>query len=75
MTLSNSILAELAGAILLIGKFQVEGFLRAMQKQINSAGKRGFFPKRSVGPQVRKKFTFEDMLENLVFFYAFIFTL
>lgn len=62
MTLSNSIPEELAGAIPLIDKFQVEGFLRAMQKQINSAGKRGFFSKRSVGPQDREKFTFEDML-------------
>ncbi|KVI08699.1 Band 4.1 domain-containing protein [Cynara cardunculus var. scolymus] len=62
MTLSNSVPAELAGAIPLIDKFQVEGFLRAMQKQINSAGKRGFFSKRSVGPQDREKFTFEDML-------------
>lgn len=33
-----------------------------MQKQIQSAGKRGFFSKRSVGPQVREKITFEDML-------------
>lgn len=33
-----------------------------MQKQIQSAGKRSFFSKRSVGPQVREKFTFEDML-------------
>lgn len=33
-----------------------------MQKQIQSAGKRGFFSKRSVGPQVREKVTFEDML-------------
>ncbi|GJU09461.1 kinesin-like protein KIN-14E [Tanacetum coccineum] len=62
MTLSSTIPAELAGAIPLIDKFQVEGFLRAMQKQINSAGKRGFFSKRSVGPQDREKFTFEDML-------------
>ncbi|KAK2967152.1 hypothetical protein RJ640_026543 [Escallonia rubra] len=61
-TLSMAIPAELAGAIPLIDKFQVEGFLRAMQKQIQSAGKRGFFSKRSVGPQVREKFTFEDML-------------
>ncbi|XP_076954168.1 kinesin-like protein KIN-14E [Bidens hawaiensis] len=44
MTLSNSIPAELAGAIPLIDKFQVEGFLRAMQIQINSAGKHGFEP-------------------------------
>lgn len=38
------------------------GIFKAMQKQIQSAGKRGFFSKRSVGPQVREKFTFEDML-------------
>ncbi|KAA8547628.1 hypothetical protein F0562_004057 [Nyssa sinensis] len=61
-TLSMAVPPELAGAIPLIDKFQVEGFLRAMQKQIQSAGKRGFFSKRSVGPQVREKFTFEDML-------------
>ncbi|KAA8532113.1 hypothetical protein F0562_006745 [Nyssa sinensis] len=61
-TLSMAIPAELAGAIPLIDKFQVEGFLRAMQKQIQSAAKRGFFSKRSVGPQVQEKFTFEDML-------------
>ncbi|XP_042056789.1 kinesin-like protein KIN-14I isoform X2 [Salvia splendens] len=53
---------ELAGAIPSIDKFQVEGFLRAIQKQLNSAGKRGFFSKRTVGAQVREKFTFEDML-------------
>lgn len=62
MTLSMSIPAELAGAIPLINKFQVEGFLRAMQKQIQSSGKRGFFSKKSCGPQSREKFTFEDML-------------
>lgn len=33
-----------------------------MQKQIHSAGKRGFFSKRTIGTQVREKFTFEDML-------------
>lgn len=33
-----------------------------MQKQIQSSAKRGFFSKRSVGPQVREKFTLEDML-------------
>ncbi|KAF8409844.1 hypothetical protein HHK36_002362 [Tetracentron sinense] len=60
--LSMAIPPELAGAIPLIDRFQVEGFLRSMQKQIQSAGKRGFFSKRSVGPQVREKFTFEDML-------------
>ncbi|XP_057809328.1 kinesin-like protein KIN-14E [Salvia miltiorrhiza] len=61
-TLSSVMPPELAGAIPLIDKFQVEGFLRAMQKQLNSAGKRGFFSKRTVGIQVREKFTFEDML-------------
>ncbi|XP_027359895.1 kinesin-like protein KIN-14I [Abrus precatorius] len=61
-TLSMAIPAELAGAVPLIDRFQVEGFLKLMQKQIQSAGKRGFFTKRSVGPQVREKFTFEDML-------------
>ncbi|XP_074560216.1 kinesin-like protein KIN-14I [Curcuma longa] len=61
-TLSMSLPAELAGAISLIDRFQVEGFVRSMQKQIQSAGKRGFFSKKSVGPQVRKKFTLEDML-------------
>lgn len=60
--LSAAIPAELAGAIPLIDRFQVEGFLRSMQKQIQSSGKRGFFSKRSVGPQVRDKFTFEDMM-------------
>ncbi|XP_074301759.1 kinesin-like protein KIN-14E isoform X2 [Silene latifolia] len=62
MTLSMSIPAELAGAIPLINKFQVEGFLRAMQKQIQSSGKRGFFSKKPSGTQGREKFTFEDML-------------
>ncbi|KAK6127578.1 hypothetical protein DH2020_038696 [Rehmannia glutinosa] len=61
-TLSSVMPPELAGAIPLIDKFQVEGFLRAMQKQIHSAGKRGFFGKKTVGMQVREKFTFEDML-------------
>ncbi|KAH1266734.1 Kinesin-like protein KIN-14E [Glycine max] len=61
-TLSMAIPSELAGAVPLIDKFQVEGFLKLMHKQIQSAGKRGFFSKRSVGPQVREKFTFEDML-------------
>ncbi|XP_023539275.1 kinesin-like protein KIN-14I [Cucurbita pepo subsp. pepo] len=61
-TISMAIPAELAGVIPLIDRFQVEGFLRMMHKQIHSSGKRGFFSKRSVGPQVRDKFTFEDML-------------
>ncbi|KAK7360418.1 hypothetical protein VNO77_02411 [Canavalia gladiata] len=60
--LSMAVPAELAGAVPLIDRFQVDGFLKLMQKQIQSAGKRGFFSKRSVGPQVREKFTFEDML-------------
>uniref|UniRef100_A0A1D1YVK4 Kinesin-like calmodulin-binding protein n=1 Tax=Anthurium amnicola TaxID=1678845 RepID=A0A1D1YVK4_9ARAE len=62
VSLSMSVPPELAGAIPLIDKFQVEGFLRSMQKQIQSAGKRGFFSKRSVGLQVKEKFTLEDML-------------
>lgn len=33
-----------------------------MQKQIKSAGKRGFFSKKSVGSQTKDKFTLEDML-------------
>nr|XP_016454320.1 PREDICTED: kinesin-like calmodulin-binding protein [Nicotiana tabacum] len=61
-TLSSVLSPELAGAIPYIDRFQVEGFLKAMQKQLQSAGKRGFFLKKSVGPQVREKFTFEDML-------------
>lgn len=61
-TLSSALPPELAAAIPLIDKFQVEAFLRAMQKQIHSAGKRGFFSKKSVGTHVREKFTFEDML-------------
>ncbi|TKY58426.1 Kinesin calmodulin-binding protein-like [Spatholobus suberectus] len=61
-TLSMAVPAELAGAVPLINRFQVDGFLKLMQKQIQSAGKRGFFSKRSVGPQVREKITFEDML-------------
>ncbi|CAD5335964.1 unnamed protein product [Arabidopsis thaliana] len=45
-----SIPAELAAAIPLIDRFQVEAFLRLMQKQIQSAGKRGFFySKKSSG--------------------------
>ncbi|KAG7535866.1 FERM N-terminal [Arabidopsis thaliana x Arabidopsis arenosa] len=58
-----SIPAELAAAIPLIDRFQVEAFLRLMQKQIQSAGKRGFFySKKSSGSNVRERFTFEDML-------------
>lgn len=61
-TLSMSLLPELAGAIPLLERFQVEGFIRSMQKQMQSGGKRGFFSKRSVAPQGREKFTLEDML-------------
>ncbi|KAK7346176.1 hypothetical protein VNO80_20691 [Phaseolus coccineus] len=61
-TTSMTVPAELAGAVPLINRFQVDGFLKLMQKQIQSGGKRGFFSKRSVGPQVREKITFEDML-------------
>lgn len=61
-TLSMSIPSELAGAIPLINRFQVEGFLKAMHKQIHSSGKRSFFSKKPSGPQTREKFTFEDML-------------
>ncbi|KAH9662213.1 kinesin-like protein KIN-14E [Citrus sinensis] len=61
-TLSMAVPVELATAIPLIDRFQVEGFLRMMQKQIQSAGKRGFFSKKSTGAYVREKFTFEDML-------------
>ncbi|GAB2279343.1 Kinesin-like protein KIN-14E [Dionaea muscipula] len=62
MTLSISIPPELAGSIPWINKFQVEGFLKAMHKQIQSAGKHRFFSKRSSGPQIGEKFTIEDML-------------
>ncbi|KAK1349198.1 kinesin-like calmodulin-binding protein [Heracleum sosnowskyi] len=61
-TISRALPEEFSSAIPIIDKFQVEGFLKAMQKQIQSAGKRSFFSKRSVGPQIREKFTFEDML-------------
>ncbi|XP_010555139.1 PREDICTED: kinesin-like protein KIN-14E isoform X3 [Tarenaya hassleriana] len=58
-----SIPVELAAAIPLVDRFQVEAFLRLMQKQIHSAGKRGFFSsKKSSGSNVRERFTFEDML-------------
>ncbi|KAF8049664.1 hypothetical protein N665_2159s0015 [Sinapis alba] len=59
-----SIPADLAAAIPLIDRFQVEAFLRLMQKQIQSAGKRGFFySKKSSGSHLQKeRFTFEDML-------------
>ncbi|VFQ75522.1 unnamed protein product [Cuscuta campestris] len=61
-TLPSDISPELSGAMAYIDRFQVEVFLKAMHKQIQSAGKRGFFSKKSVGPQLREKFTLEDML-------------
>ncbi|GAB2254215.1 hypothetical protein Droror1_Dr00022024 [Drosera rotundifolia] len=61
MALSISIPAELAGSTL-INRFQLEGFLRAMHKQIQSARKPHFFSRRCSGPQSWGKFTFEDML-------------
>lgn len=57
-----SLLPELAGAIPLLERFQVDGFLRLMQKQLQTGGKRGFFTKKSVAPQGRDKYTIEDML-------------
>ncbi|MCO5554889.1 hypothetical protein L7F22_008427 [Adiantum nelumboides] len=60
--LSMSLVPELAGAIPLLERFQVDGFLRLMQKQLQTGGKRGFFSKRSVAPQGREKYTIEDML-------------
>ncbi|CAN6453602.1 unnamed protein product [Victoria cruziana] len=61
-SLSMSVPAELASTVPLLERFQVEVFLRSMQKQIQSAGKRGFFSKKSSGLQTREKFTLEDML-------------
>lgn len=61
-TLSMTVPAELAGAIPLVDRFQVEVFLKMMQKQIHSGGKRSFFSKKTAGLPVREKFTFEDML-------------
>ncbi|EPS62457.1 kinesin heavy chain-like protein, partial [Genlisea aurea] len=52
-TISSAIPPELASVIPLIDRFQ---------KQVNAAGKRGFFSKRHTGMQVREKLTFEDML-------------
>ncbi|KAL6530940.1 Kinesin-like protein KIN-14I [Orobanche hederae] len=59
--LSSGMPPALAGVIPFIDKFQVEGFLRAMQKHIHSAARRSFFSKKTVAKQV-EKFTFEDML-------------
>ncbi|GLT82481.1 hypothetical protein SLE2022_008470 [Rubroshorea leprosula] len=61
-TQSMAVPAELAGIIPLVDRFQVEVFLKLMQKQIQSGGKRSFFSKKTAGPPVREKFTFEDML-------------
>eukprot|EP00249_Psilotum_nudum_P003559 c17004_g1_i1 orf=758-1918(+) len=61
-TLSTSLLPELAGTIPLLEKFQVDSFIKLMQKQLQTGGKRGFFSRRSVTPQGRDKYTIEDML-------------
>ncbi|KAF7134580.1 hypothetical protein RHSIM_Rhsim08G0024500 [Rhododendron simsii] len=55
-------LPDIAGAVPFIEKFQVEGFLKAMQKLNKSFGRHSFFPSRSLGAQVPEKFTIEDML-------------
>ncbi|XP_020588180.1 kinesin-like protein KIN-14I isoform X2 [Phalaenopsis equestris] len=60
--LSKSLPPELVGVVPLIERFQVDNFLRAMQKQMNASSKRVFFSKKSVGPAVNEKFTLEDML-------------
>ncbi|KAI0502235.1 hypothetical protein KFK09_017182 [Dendrobium nobile] len=60
--LSTSLPPDLACVIPFIDRFQVGTFLRAMQKQINSAGKRGFFSKKSVVTTVNETFTLENML-------------
>ncbi|KAK8964762.1 hypothetical protein KSP40_PGU008236 [Platanthera guangdongensis] len=59
---SVSLPPELEGLVPLIDRFQVENFLRAMQKQLNSPGRLGFFLKKSVGPTISEKFTLVDML-------------
>jgi hypothetical protein len=41
---------------------QVEPFLKAMHRQLQSGGKRSFFGKRAVAPQGRDKYSIEDML-------------
>ncbi|XP_058180550.1 kinesin-like protein KIN-14I [Rhododendron vialii] len=55
-------LPDIAGAVPFIEKFQVEGFLKAMQKLNKSFGRHSFFPSMSLGAQVPEKFTIEDML-------------
>ncbi|KAH7296226.1 hypothetical protein KP509_26G014500 [Ceratopteris richardii] len=61
-TLSMSLVPELAGVIPLLERFQVDVFLKLMQKQLQTGGKRSFFSKKSVSPQGRDKYTIEDML-------------
>ncbi|XP_020590993.1 kinesin-like protein KIN-14I isoform X2 [Phalaenopsis equestris] len=61
-TSSRSLLSELAGATTMSDKFQVETFLRSMQKQISSARKRGFFSKKSADLPVGEEFKLEDLL-------------
>ncbi|CAM6126245.1 unnamed protein product [Calypogeia fissa] len=59
---STLLVPELAGAATVLDKFQVEAFLRSMQKQLQAGGRRSFFGKKAVAPQGRDKYTLEDML-------------
>ncbi|KAL2609200.1 hypothetical protein R1flu_027773 [Riccia fluitans] len=61
-SISTTLVPELAGAASILDKFQVEAFLRLMQKQLAAGGKRSFFGKRSVAPAGKEKYTVEDML-------------
>ncbi|XP_024397614.1 kinesin-like protein KIN-14I isoform X2 [Physcomitrium patens] len=61
-TLSASVAPESAGGSQILEKYQVEAFLKAMHRQLQSGGKRSFFGKRAVAPQNRDKYTVEDML-------------
>ncbi|XP_024384676.1 kinesin-like protein KIN-14I isoform X2 [Physcomitrium patens] len=60
--LSASMVPEMSGASQILEKYQVEAFLKAMHRQLQSGGKRSFFGKRAVAPQGRDKYTVEDML-------------
>ncbi|KAL0906305.1 hypothetical protein M5K25_024788 [Dendrobium thyrsiflorum] len=61
-TSSNYLPSELADAITFTDRFQVDTFLRSMQKQISSTGRRGFFSKKSTELSVREDFKLEDLL-------------
>ncbi|BBN18600.1 protein MpZWICHEL [Marchantia polymorpha subsp. ruderalis] len=61
-SISTTLVPELAGAASILDKFQVEAFLRLMQKQLQAGGKRSFFGKRAVAPAGKEKYTVEDML-------------